>query len=78
MTDVCIMCMLYNIHCVYIYNPTGMWGMQSGISNSVAFAGGAMMLFGARLASGCTRYCNCTSPNVVGVLSVSFCVFLPF
>lgn len=32
------------------------WGQGVGVKPLMAFLGGAMMLFGARLASGCTRY----------------------
>ena len=31
------------------------WGSQVGVGPYSAFLGGALMLFGARLASGCTR-----------------------
>ena len=32
------------------------WGKEEGVGGTSAFIGGALMLFGARLASGCTRY----------------------
>ena len=34
---------------------SGSWGQEEGVTQWVGFVGGAMMLFGARMASGCTR-----------------------
>ena len=34
---------------------SGSWGQGEGVAPWVGFVGGAMMLFGARMASGCTR-----------------------
>ena len=39
-------------------NLSGTWGGERGVAPLVGFLGGAFMLFGARMASGCTRYCN--------------------
>ena len=35
---------------------SGTWGSAEGVSSLTGFIGGACLLFGARLASGCTRY----------------------
>jgi len=35
---------------------SGSYGSVDGVSISNAFIGGFLLLFGARLASGCTRY----------------------
>ena len=35
---------------------SGTWGSIEGVSPLIGFIGGACLLFGARLASGCTRY----------------------
>ena len=40
---------------VYCGIVSGLWGEATGVTPYNAFIGGAMMLFGARLASGCTR-----------------------
>ena len=37
-------------------NLSGSYGNVDGVSISNAFIGGFLLLFGARLASGCTRY----------------------
>lgn len=37
-------------------NLSGSYGSVDGVSISNAFIGGFLLLFGARLASGCTRY----------------------
>ena len=37
---------------------SGSWGTAVGVAPPTAIVGGALMLFGARLASGCTRCYN--------------------
>jgi len=34
---------------------SGTWGTAAGVAPLLGFLGGASMLFGARMASGCTR-----------------------
>jgi uncharacterized membrane protein YedE/YeeE len=48
--------------------------MSTGVSYSAAFLGGAMMLFGARLASGCTSGHGLSG---LGLLSVTSFVAVP-
>lgn len=40
-------------------NLSGSYGSVDGVNISNAFIGGFLLLFGARLASGCTRYFTC-------------------
>lgn len=42
------------------------WGVAVGVRPWAGFLGGALMLFGARMASGCTRY---VQPNGMIVVS---------
>lgn len=40
-------------------NLSGSYASVDGVGIQNAFIGGFLLLFGARLASGCTRYCMC-------------------
>ena len=48
---------------------SGTWGQEGGVAPWVGFVGGAMMLFGARMASGCTRYLLFCKRSVVNIIS---------
>ena len=60
---------------------SGTWGQEEGVVPWVGFVGGAMMLFGARMASGCTRYLYdnnivFSEKSIINLLSLSLSLSL--
>ena len=63
---------------------SGLWGTAVGVAPPTAFFCGALMLFGARLASGCTRcYILCfyiiiiiIIIVIIVIIIISFCMYV--